>query len=228
VFSSLGKEKKLITVSHIRITHIRYLQHTNMTQPQNKLVFYDFETTGLNPYSDDVIEYSFLSNGKAIHNLVSTTQVPLSDIVVKITSITTDMVKEASPLMEHKEAILNILKLENPDDKQFLVAHNNNRFDRFFLQRMLREFGTSTRELNIYFLDTMDIGKYTMPFMRSLSLKTLCKYFQLSEGTHRALADTTALENVYYQLVMRLAKIENKESTELLANPQLVYDIMYV
>lgn len=199
-----------------------------MTQPQNKLIFFDFETTGLNPYSDDVIEYSFLCNGQAIHNVVSTTQVPLTDIVVEITKITTDMVKEASPLIEHKEAILKMLELQHPDDKQFMVAHNNNRFDRFFLQRMLREFGTSTRELNIYFLDTMDIGKYTMPFMRSLSLKSLCKYFQLSEGTHRALSDTTALEGVYYQLVMRLAKIENKDSKELLANPQLVYDIMYV
>ena len=199
-----------------------------MTQPQNKLIFFDFETTGLNPYSDDVIEYSFLCNGQAIHNVVSTTQVPLTDIVVEITKITTDMVKEASPLIEHKEAILKMLELQHPDDKQFMVAHNNNRFDRFFLQRMLREFGTSTRELNIYFLDTMDIGKYTMPFMRSLSLKSLCKYFQLSEGTHRALSDTTALEGVYYQLVMRLTKIENKDSKELLANPQLVYDIMYV
>lgn len=199
-----------------------------MTQPQNKIIFYDFETTGLNPYSDDVIEYSFQCNGTGIHNLVSTKQVPLSDIVVEITKITTEMVKEASPLMDHKEAILNMLKLENPDDKQFLVAHNNNRFDRFFLQRMLRDFGTSTRELNIYFLDTMDIGKCAMPFMRSLSLKTLCKYFQLSEGTHRALSDTTALESVYYQLLIRLAKIKNKETTELFGNPQLVYDIMYV
>jgi DNA polymerase III alpha subunit (gram-positive type) len=199
-----------------------------MTQPQNKLIFFDFETTGLNPYSDDVIEYSFLCNGQAIHNVVSTTQVPLTDIVVEITKITTDMVKEAPPMIEHKEAILKMLELQHPDDKQFMVAHNNNRFDRFFLQRMLRDFGTSTRELNIYFLDTMDIGKYTMPFMRSLSLKSLCKYFQLSEGTHRALSDTTALEGVYYQLVMRLAKIENKDSKELLANPQLVYDIMYV
>ena len=80
-----------------------------MTQSQNKLIFYDFETTGLNPYGDDVIEYSFLCNGKAIHNLVSTTQVPLADIIVKITSITTDMVKEASPLLEHKDVILNML-----------------------------------------------------------------------------------------------------------------------
>jgi len=199
-----------------------------MTQPQNKLIFFDFETTGLNPYSDDVIEYSFLCNGQVIHNVVSTTQVPLTDIVVEITKITTDMVKEAPPMIEHKEAILKMLELQHPDDKQFMVAHNNNRFDRFFLQRMLRDFGTSTRELNIYFLDTMDIGKYTMPFMRSLSLKSLCKYFQLSEGTHRALSDTTALEGVYYQLVMRLAKIENKDSKELLTNPQLVYDIMYV
>jgi DNA polymerase III alpha subunit (gram-positive type) len=199
-----------------------------MTQPQTKLIFFDFETTGLNPYNDDVIEYSFSHNENVIHNLVSTTQIPLADIIVKITSITTDMVKEAQPLMEHKEAILKMLELQHPDDKQFLVAHNNNRFDRFFLQRMLRVFGTSTRELNIYFLDTMDIGKYTMPFMRSLSLKTLCKYFKIGEGTHRALSDTIALESVYYRLLLLLAKIENKETIELLENPQLVYDIMYV
>lgn len=198
-----------------------------MTSSGNQLVFYDFETTGLNPFEDDVIEACFQKGDEMITGVVNTTKLPLSKEVVEITHITDDMVKEAPKLSEYKSSILNLLKTSNPEDKLYLVAHNNNRFDRFFLQRMLCEFGTSTKELNIYFIDTMDIAKCAMPFMRSISLKTLCKYFQIKEGTHRADSDVAALESVYYKLLIQLAKKVNKKTTELLSNPQLVYELMY-
>ena len=199
-----------------------------MTESQNHLIFYDFETTGLNPYSDDVIEYCFSKGDKTISSVVYTSKTQLVKEVVEITGITDDVIKQATPLMEHKDVILNILRPDNPIDKTFVVAHNNNRFDRFFLQRMLRDFGTNTEELNIYFIDTMDIAKCSMPFMRSISLKTLCKYFQFNEGTHRADSDVVALESVYYKLLIQLAKTANKNTMDLLKDPHLVYSIMYI
>ena len=60
----------------------------------------------------------------------------------------------------------------------------------------------------------MDIAKCAMPYMRSISLKTLCKYFQLHEGSHRALSDVNALESVYYQLIIKLAQVLNKKKPD--------------
>ena len=199
-----------------------------MTDSKTRIIFYDFETTGLDPFNDDIIEYCFRYNTNIINNIVFTDKTPLKKEVVEITSITDEMVKEASKIMTHKEEILHMLKPQHPEDKTFLIAHNNNRFDRFFLQRILREFGTNTKELNLYFIDTMDIARCAMPYMRSISLKTLCKYFKLHEGSHRALSDVNALESVYYQLIIKLAGVSNKKTTDLFKNPELVYNYLYV
>jgi DNA polymerase-3 subunit alpha (Gram-positive type) len=200
----------------------------NEKQYQRRIIFYDFETTGLNPFEENVIDFCFRENDTIIQGLVNTDKLPLSKEVADITGITNDMIKDAPDIMTYKQTILDLLTPTHPNDKTYLVAHNNNRFDRFFLQRMLRSFGTNTKELNIYFIDTMDIAKCGMPFMRSISLKTLCKYFSIPEGTHRALSDVNALESVYYQLIIKLANQIKIKTTQLLGNPELVYSILYV
>lgn len=200
----------------------------NERQSQHRIIFYDFETTGLNPFQDDVIDFCFRQNDTIIQGLVNTTLLPLSKEVTDITGITDDMIKGAPNLMSYKTQIMELLTPTHPKDKTFLIAHNNNRFDRFFLQRMLRTFETNTKKLNIYFIDTMDIAKCAMPYMRSISLKTLCKFFSIPEGTHRALSDVNALESVYYQLIIKLANETKTKTTQLLGNPELVYSILYV
>jgi len=200
----------------------------NEHQYQHRIIFYDFETTGLNPFQDDVIDFCFRHNDTSIEGLVNTTRLPLSKEVVDITGITDDIVKSAPNLMSYKTQIMELLTPSHSKEKTYLIAHNNNRFDRFFLQRMLRAFGTNTKELNIYFIDTMDIAKCAMPYMRSISLKTLCKYFSIPEGTHRALSDVNALERVYYQLIIKLANETKTKTTRLLSNPELVYCVLYV
>lgn len=200
----------------------------NENQNQQRIIFYDFETTGLNPFQDDIIEFAFKNNETVLKGLVNTTRLPLSKEVVNITNITDDIVKDAPDIMYYKDSILNLLSPSNPNEKIFLVAHNNNRFDRFFLQRILRQFGTNTKDLNIYFIDTMDIAKCSMPYMRSISLKTLCKYFSIQEGTHRAMSDVIALESVYHQLIIKLANETKTKPTQLLDNPKLVYSVLYV
>ena len=198
-----------------------------MDHSNNRIIFYDFETTGLNPFDEDIIEMCFRCNDKVIEGLVYTNKLPLSKEVTDITGIDDSMIQQAPKLLTYKSTILELLKPQNPRDKTFLVAHNNNRFDRYFLQRMLRLFETNTKELNIYFIDTMDIAKCAMPYMKSISLKTLCKYFRISEGTHRASSDVNALESVYYQLLIKLGTKLKIKTTNLLGNPYLVYSELY-
>jgi len=67
----------------------------NEQQYQHRIIFYDFETTGLNPFQDDVIDFCFRHNDTSIEGLVNTTRLPLSKEVVDITGITDDIVKSA-------------------------------------------------------------------------------------------------------------------------------------
>ena len=208
--------------------NINFIIQTNMSKSNNRIIFYDFETTGLNPFQDEIIDFCFRQNDTIVEGMVHTDKLPLSKEVSDITGITDDMVKNAPKLMSYKSQILELLTPNNPKDKTFLIAHNNNRFDRFFLQRMLRQFETNTKQLNIYFIDTMDIAKCGMPYMRSISLKTLCKYFNIQEGTHRALSDVNALESVYYNLIIKMANEIKIKTTQLLGNPEIVYSYLYV
>ena len=41
-----------------------------MTDPKTRIIFYDFETTGLDPINDDIIEYCFRHNDTVINNIV--------------------------------------------------------------------------------------------------------------------------------------------------------------
>ena len=68
----------------------------------SQLVYYDFETTGLNPFHDEIIEYAFLnkSTGRTIEGLVKP-ETPVSNLIQNITKITNTMLEEEKPISGH-------------------------------------------------------------------------------------------------------------------------------
>ena len=71
-----------------------------------KLVFYDFETTGLNPFHDKIIEYSFnkSNTNETLSNLVNP-ETSISPIITKITNITNEMLQQEAPLKDHMKVL---------------------------------------------------------------------------------------------------------------------------
>ena len=169
------------------------------------LVFYDFETTGLNPFHDKIIEYAFSCENENISSLVKQPN-ELSFEVKKVTGITDEMLKSDGIYQNKaKEQILDWLKeiCEKKERPIYLIAHNNTGFDMIFLKRLLSDEPEFIKN-NIRFLDSLYLAKYLMPKMRSVSMKTLTKVFSIESGNHRALGDTLALKQVYEELIKKL------------------------
>lgn len=197
------------------------------------IVMFDFETTGLKNYYSKIIEYAFINyyNNKSITELINPEQT-ISSKITSITNITNDMLIDKPTIKEKSNEIYNFIESNynnNSGKKIYMIAHNVNGFDRFFLKRIFQSnpFALKFYRENIVFIDTIDLAKYVLPDMRSVSLATLCKIFKIEAGTHRALDDTIALQKVYTRLVDLLAKQKNMNKEYLINNPKEIWEILY-
>jgi DNA polymerase-3 subunit alpha (Gram-positive type) len=193
----------------------------------SKLIFYDFETSCLNPFHEEVIEYCFHSKTSTVQAMIKPTK-KLAPIITKITGITDDMLEDKLSLEHHISIIFNFITTEIETDDIYLVAHNNDGFDKFFLYRMFKDDAYMKAQSKKWkHIDTILLAKMVLPNNRSYSLKTLCKYFNITEGTHRAEDDTYALQDVYCKLVYLYCIQNNKKYEEVMVNPSIIYDAIY-
>ena len=192
----------------------------------SRLIYFDFETTGLNVFNDRVIEYCFKDEKeqKTIQGLIKIKK-KLSKEIENITGITDDMLSLAKKIDTHQDKMLSFL---DNGHNNYLIAHNGNNFDRFFLQRILKKWGTTTINQNIKFIDTIHLAKYIFPGNKSYSQKNLCIQFNITSGNHRAEADVIALEKLYRILLFHLSNKINIKPHILINNPDIIYDLLYI
>ena len=78
------------------------------------LVYYDFETTGLNQFHENITEYCFIKErtNEKLSALVNP-QKEIPQIVTKITGITQEMVNSAPIFQDHLQSILHFLSTPN-------------------------------------------------------------------------------------------------------------------
>ena len=205
-------------------------------------VYYDFETTGLNPFHNKIIEYCFileekcdyiLSNPKSyednyyISNLVNP-ETKFEKKITDITGIRPEEVENEEPIDLHIDVIQHFIDDENDDYNRttYLVAHNNDAFDKLFLaENFKKSFNKEYKKWK--FIDTLPLAKKLLPNLKRFSLMMLCNHFNLDAGGHRAFSDTVSLRNVYHKLLELLA-VELECSKEfLLDNPYIVYGYIY-
>ena len=106
----------------------------------------DFETTGLNPYHDDMIECCIkVLNSDDIFTTFIKTDKKLSDKVVSITNITNDILERDG--IQYKvflEKLMRFLINNITNDNIYIVSHNGTTFDFIFLKRCFN--------IHLYFL----------------------------------------------------------------------------
>lgn len=220
--------------------YLKELQTYLFTNEMNTFYF-DFETTGLNQYHDHIIDFCFLKEPKTttpsdtvfetdeycFQALVNPEQ-KLSAKITEITSITNEMLKD-KPTIEH--FIHSIEKyINNKNTISYMIAHNCHGFDQIFLENAFRNNGIQPKQSNLKYIDTLLLAKKISPNMFSYSLKTLCKYYQIQEGSHRAFSDCIALRKVYIKLLEKLNREHFKNTYSinyLLKNPYIVFDFLY-
>ena len=199
-----------------------------------EVVYFDFETTGLNPYHDEIIEYSFLvDDGEDDETNINSLVNPEMKFEKKITDITgihPEELENQDTIDKHLARIYHFVDGEHTKQilgKKFpdiyLVAHNCHGFDEIFLRR---NFGVSNKFniSNWKFIDSLMLARKLLPNLRSYSLDSLCNHFGTDKGSHRALDDTKALKQVFHKLVEIMAKEKRITKQYLLDHPQLILD----
>lgn len=214
-----------------------YLFSNKIKKNISNLVYFDLETTGLNPYHDKIIEYSFIKeiieNSNKPFNYIHSLINPEVKFEQKITQITGIHPEELYKQPKIDQTLPDIIDfINNNANDVYLVAHNCDCFDRLFILNNIKNFNNiyPNKKIdyrNIKFLDTLHLSKKVLPNLKNYSLKKLAKHFGIEEGKHRALSDTICLREIYLKLI-ELTAIELDISKEyLLKNPKLVSDFIY-
>ena len=179
-------------------------------------LFYDFETSGLNQFNDDVIEIGIkcLEDNHEFSCLVKPLSGnSISEKITKITSITNSMLEEEGE--QCKDAFMKLFNFiknyYDIDQDLILIAHNGMGFDDIFLKRMNRylvgeEIHTYDEMVhNIQFVDSLLVVKSLYNGLYSYSMYNLCKFFNIkNESAHRAMGDVNALELIWKELIKML------------------------
>jgi len=159
-------------------------------------IYYDTETTGVKPGKDRVVEIAaFDPKENRTFCTFTNPQMPIPAEASAITHITDDMVKDA-PLI--KEALTAFVEFCTGD--VVLIAHNNDAFDKLFLEAEFERAGLPMPQW--IFIDSLkwsrkyrtDLPRHSLQFLREA-------YGIEANQAHRALEDVFVLHKVFSRMV---------------------------
>ena len=173
--------------------------------PRNARLRYavlDFETTGLSPRDDKIIEVGIVKCSGAEEvdamSMFINPKEPLSEKVTEITGITDKALCDAPTI---KQVIAQIREFIGND---IIVAHNAT-FDVSFLQNAYLQ---SKMEVGIRYIDTLALCRKVYPDRKDHRLCAYIEYFGLSDcQKHRAIDDARCTHRLFEML---LPQIENR------------------
>lgn len=184
---------------------------------KERLVWFDIETTGFNPFKNHIIELAAVDNEGNEFNKLINPPGAVSKKITEITGITNDMVNDQKSIAEILPSFIDFIKGGSTNNRTvYLIGHNSHSFDVPFIK-------AKCAELNLKFppvvhLDTMRMSQYIMEGQWSHSLAALCNEFNIANSNaHRALSDVYATQVLYCNLCL-LFKREFKKCT-----PNLIY-----
>jgi DNA polymerase-3 subunit alpha (Gram-positive type) len=174
----------------------------------------DYESSGLNPYHEDIIEIAIKVYGKDISYeslVIPKSKKPISAKITEITGITNQLLKEKG--LNHKDAYTKMISFieENTSEEEsfYLVAHNGQGFDFIFFKKALHIMNKKFD--NVRYVDSLFLSKVVNPSQYSHSMKTLCKVYNVvNEQEHRALGDVNALEKIM-DIMMKKGNLSSVE-----------------
>ena len=204
--------------------------------------YIDFETTGLNPYHDEIIEFAIKKNNTElkIENLVKPTRtILIPEKITEITGITSDMIFNNANVISNIKAVENMFTFlrEHYDGNGYiyLVAHNGIRFDFVFFKELVNNYllhkNSELKDIEIFdiypkirYIDSLDVARKMVPHLYSYSQKNLCKIFNIVQNNaHRAIGDVEDLEKIYITIV-NYGINKFKLDKDFIGNTDRVYD----
>ena len=176
-------------------------------------IILDFETSGLNPYHDDIIEIGAKVMGS--DNYYATLVKPksnqyISKKITEITGITNRTLRNEGKewVTAYSDFYNWLLDQLKKDHENIIVSHNGTTFDFLFLKRMildLKQKGDNVSgidEYTIIYADTLLLSRRLLPNRSYYNQGSLCKTFNIPiDVSHRAMGDVMCLEQLYEKLI---------------------------
>ncbi|MFA6118828.1 MAG: DUF3820 family protein [Parachlamydiales bacterium] len=159
-------------------------------------IYYDTETTGLDSKNDRIIEIAAFDpvSNKSFSELVNPMMM-ISEESMAICKITNEMVKDA-------DIFENVGKrfIEFCSGDVVLVAHNNDSFDKLFLEEEFKRINIQFPKWQ--FIDSLKWARKYRPDLPKHALQYLRQIYKIQENqAHRALNDVIVLKQVFEKLV---------------------------
>ncbi|HBQ64794.1 MAG TPA: PolC-type DNA polymerase III [Clostridiales bacterium] len=165
---------------------------------EGTLVFLDFETTGLAPGKDQVIEIGAVRyRGGAEEASFQSFVNPGRKITSRITEITG--ITEAD--LEDAPAMRDVL----PDLLEFIgdstLGAHNAEFDMAFLAEAMKQ---NSLQLKNPVVDTLQLARLTLPLLDNHKLGTIARAFGIDpKAAHRAVEDARTTAQIFYALTAK-------------------------
>ncbi len=178
-----------------------------MSLTYSKILVFDFETTGLSPMSDSIIEigailYRRIDNRYEIEkefNALIKQEQPISAFITNLTHITNEMLNQDG--IEEELAFREFDQMV--DEDTLLVAYNLS-FDIGFLLKLYQKYVYRNYSIPFDILDCMAVYKDRYPYPHRL--ESAAQTFQIkNEKAHRASDDAKTT----FEVLMRLQEIED-------------------
>ena len=171
-----------------------------LLQQFKKIVFFDTETTGLDPEKDQIIELAaalVTENGielkiDAFCKLPEGEKIP--EKIVELTHITDDMLADKG--IDYREACRIFCNMLHSDSEVLLVAHNI-QFDLLFILEMFKRCGMVPKAPKLRALDSLTVYKDRAAYPHKLV--NAIEHYGLADkvqNSHRAIDDVAALFEV--------------------------------
>ena len=161
-----------------------------------RAIYYDTETTGVRPDKDRIIEFAAYDpvNDKSFERFVNP-GCPISQQSVDITGITDEMVKDADSFGKVGEAFLEFCSGD-----VVLIAHNNDSFDKPFLENEFARAGVEFPKFK--YIDTLKWARKYRPDLPRHALQYLREVYGVEENNaHRALEDVKVMIQIFTQMI---------------------------
>lgn len=157
----------------------------------------DFETTGLNPNKDRIIEIGAIRfrNNLIVDKFETLVKIDIdnSHSAMEINHISNEMLRNAP---DELEAFRNFIDFLNDDS--YVVGHNIKSFDIKFLKNALDRLNL---KINLNYIDTLQLSKLCVFDVNNYKLDTLLsKYNIKNNNPHRALSDSLSCGLLYLKL----------------------------
>jgi len=191
-----GKTVNISALSEKDFPSLKRSKGKSLLETPSNYVVIDIETTGLDPYFDEIVEIAAIKvENNQVQETFQTLVKPnkkIDDFISELTGITNEMVEDAPKI---QTALLQFLEFLG----DAIILGHNVHFDINFLYDNTKLY--FEKDLANDFVDTLRLSRRFFRDVENHKLITLANYFKLStDGYHRALTDCYITLDLYNKI----------------------------